>query len=241
MANTTLIKKSTAKKTEEKKHVVANINSIEEITRDVLRIVTEKPEGYSFVPGQATEVSIKKPGWANELRPFTFTSLPHEPYLEFIIKTYPSHRGVTNQLLDIKVHDKLILSRPFGTIRYAGEGIFIAGGAGVTPFISILKDLKEKHLLGNNRLIFANKTKADIILEQDLDLMLGSNFINILSEEKIAGYHHGMITKDFLLAHINNFNQYFYLCGPPAMLTAVTNQLHDLEVKDPFIIREKVG
>lgn len=239
MANPTL-EKGVVKKTEDKKkHVVTNVNSIEKITHDVLRIVTEKPDGYLFIPGQATEVSIKKPGWANELRPFTFTSLPHDPYLEFIIKTYPSHRGMTNQLLDLKVHDKLILSRPFGTINYAGEGVFIAGGAGITPFISILKDLRERHLLGHDRLIYANKTKADIILEQDLNVMLGPNFINILSDEKIAGYHHGMITKDFLLAHINNFNQHFYLCGPPAMLTAVSNQLHDLGVAENLIIREK--
>ncbi|MFN5422640.1 MAG: FAD-binding oxidoreductase [bacterium] len=241
MANTTLEQKIAAKKNEEKKkHFLTNVNAIEKITHDVLRIVTEKPEGYVFIPGQATDVSIKKPGWSNELRPFTFTNLPHEPYLEFTIKTYPSHKGMTNQLLDLKVHDKLILSRPFGTIKYAGEGVFIAGGAGITPFISILKDLKEKHLLGQNRLIFANKTRADIILEQDLNVMMGPNFINILSDEKIAGYHHGMITKDFLLAHINNFNQYFYLCGPPAMLTAVSNQLHDLGVNDALIIKEKI-
>lgn len=241
MANTTLEHRGAAKEKEEKrKHFLVQVDSIEKVTHDVLWIVTEKPEGYLFVPGQATEVSIKKPGWANELRPFTFTNLPHDAHLEFIVKTYPSHRGMTNQLLDLKVHDKLILSKPFGTIKYYGEGVFIAGGAGITPFVSILKDLKEKHILGNNRLIFANKTKADIILEEDLGVILGYNFINILSEEKIAGYHHGMITKDFLLAHINNFNQYFYLCGPPAMLNAVSNQLHDLGVNDGFIIREKI-
>ena len=241
MPNTILEKKGLSQRVEDKKkHYVMNVKSIDQITHDVLRIITEKPKEYIFIPGQATEVSIKKPGWSNEKRPFTFTNLPHEQHLEFIIKTYPSHKGMTNQLLDLKVHDKLILSQPFGAIKYAGEGVFIAGGAGITPFISIFEDLKEKHMLGANKLICANKTKADIILEKDLSKLLASNFINILSEEKIAGYHHGMITKDFLLAHINDFNKYFYLCGPPAMLTAVENQLHDLGVKDNFIVKEKM-
>ena len=216
------------------------MNSIHRLTHDVLRIDTEKPEDYTFLPGQATEVAIKKPGWANEQRPFTFTNLPHDSHLEFIIKTYPSHRGMTNQLLDLKVGDKLILGRPFGAIKYSGEGIFVAGGAGVTPFISILKDLERKQSLGQNRLIYANKTRADIILEEDFSKLLGPNVINILSEEKVAGYHHGLITKDFLLAHIKDFNTLFYLCGPPVMLTALVNLFHDLGVKDDLIIREKM-
>ena len=241
MGNTIMTPRPAVKKSvQTKKHYVVKVNSIDRLTHDVLRIDTEKPEDYTFLPGRATEVAIKKPGWANELRPFTFTNLSHDSHLEFIIKTYPSHKGMTNQLLDLKIGDKLILGRPFGAIKYSGEGIFIAGGAGITPFISILKDLERKQSLGQNRLIFANKTKADIILEEDFSKLLGPNVINILSEEKIAGYHHGLITKDFLLAHIKEFNSRFYLCGPPVMLTALLNLLHDLGVKDEFITREKM-
>ena len=69
-------------------HIV-KIKSIEHLTHDVLKIVTEKPSMYSFTPGQATEISINKVSWRNELRPFTFTCLPDSDYLEFAIKTYP--------------------------------------------------------------------------------------------------------------------------------------------------------
>lgn len=57
------------------KHTV-KIKSIGFVTHDVLRIAMEKPKGFSFKPGQATEVSINKPDWKEEGRPFTFTSLP---------------------------------------------------------------------------------------------------------------------------------------------------------------------
>jgi len=143
------------------------VKSINKITHDVLSIVTERPFEYGFTPGQATEVSINKSGWKEEKKPFTFTSMPIDDYLEFTIKTYPLHNGVTNQLLHLKKDDELILHDVFGAINYKGEGVFIAGGAGVTPFISIFRELASKNEIKNNRLIFANKMKADIILEKE--------------------------------------------------------------------------
>src|SRR5678809_133275 len=97
------------------------ILSIEHVTHDVLQVVTEKPTAYSFTPGQATDVSINKEGWKDELRPFTFTSLPANNYVEFTIKTYPSRNGVTNQILQLKKNDELILHDVFGEIGYKGE------------------------------------------------------------------------------------------------------------------------
>ncbi len=119
------------------KNITIKIISIGHITHDVLQIFTEKPQELSFTPGQATEISINKEGWQNEKRPFTFTSLPNDDYLQFTIKTYPAHKGVTNELLQLKKNDELILHDVFGAIAYKNEGVFIAGGAGVTPFISI--------------------------------------------------------------------------------------------------------
>jgi len=159
---------------------IVKIRSINKVTHDVLKIVTERPSGYRFTPGQATEISINKAGWDKERRPFTFTCLPEDDYLEFTIKTYPSHKGVTNELLTLKQNDELILHDVFGTIAFKGEGIFIAGGAGVTPFISIIRFLRAKNELRNNKLLFANKTKSDIILEKEFSGLLGNNFINIL-------------------------------------------------------------
>ena len=170
------------------------IKSINKVTHDVLQIKTEKPHGFQFKPGQATEVSINKEGWQNEGRPFTFTCLPDDAFLEFTIKTYPAREGVTDQLLHLKANDELLLQDIFGAIAYKGEGIFIAGGAGVTPFISILRDLRSKNKIGDNMLIFANKTKKDVILEHEFREMLDRNFINILSDEKVNGYYHGLIS-----------------------------------------------
>mgnify|MGYP000744468988 CR=1 FL=1 len=154
---------------------LVKIKSIDKITHDVLRIVTEKPIGYKFTPGQATEIAINKIGWQEESRPFTFTCLPEDDSLEFVIKTYPARKGVTNELLKLKKDNELILHEVFGAISYQGEGVFIAGGAGVTPFISIFRLLQSKNKIGNNKIVFANKTKGDIIPVSYTHLTLPTN------------------------------------------------------------------
>jgi ferredoxin-NADP reductase len=219
---------------------LVKIKTIKNITCDVLQIVTEKPEKYIFTPGQATEVSINKDGWLNEKRPFTFTCLPDNDYLEFTIKTYPSHKGVTNQLLQLETNDELILHDVFGAIGYKSEGVFIAGGAGVTPFISIFRYLQSKNKINNNKLIFANKTKDDIILAHEFENMLGNNFINIFSDEKVDGYAFGQVTLDFLSANCGNINQYFYLCGPPPMMEAIEKDLVHLKADEKHIVKEEL-
>jgi len=219
-------------------HIV-KINSISKATHDVLRIVTEKPEGYNFNPGQATEVSINKEGWKDERRPFTFTSLPNENHLEFHTKTYPAHKGVTNELLTLKADDSIIVHDVWGTIGYKGEGIFIAGGAGVTPFIAILRDLKSQNKLGSSKLIFSNKKKEDIILKDEFEKMLGNNFINILSDEKTKEYANGFITEEFLKDNIGSTEQKFYVCGPPPMMDAIEKYLHNLGVQKEDIVKEE--
>lgn len=220
------------------KAFTVKIKSIKHLTHDVLRIVTEKPQKLSFTPGQATEVSINKSGWEDEKRPFTFTHLPDDNYIEFTIKTYPAHKGVTNEMLKLKTNEELILHDVFGAIAYQGEGVFIAGGAGVTPYICIFRDLQSKQKIGNNKLIFANKTKADIIHEEEFTNILGKNFINILSEEKAEGYAHGQITEGFLKTHISDATKNIYLCGPPPMMDSVEKQLLDLKIDKSEIIKE---
>ena len=97
---------------------VVKIISIEPITHDVLRVVAEKPANLMFNAGQAVDISINKQGWEKELRAFTFTSLPNDEYIEFTIKTYPSHNGVTQQLLSLTKGDELIIHDVFGDIAY---------------------------------------------------------------------------------------------------------------------------
>ncbi len=217
---------------------IVPIKHIEKLTPDTLRFVTEKPPGFSFRPGQATEIAIHLDGQTCDKQPFSITSIPADDYLEFIIKVYPEHDGTTDKMQSLKPGDELILDGVFGTIAYRGEGVFIAGGSGVTPFLSILRDLQKDHRVANNRLIFANKTHKDIILKEELDNMLGDGITHVLSSEKVEGLAHGRINDGFLKAHVNGSKKYYYLCGPPAMMETVQNGLRRLGVEEAQFIKE---
>lgn len=220
------------------KHIV-KINSIDNINHDVLRLVTERPDEYNFTPGQATDVSLNREGWTEEKRPFTFTSLPDDDYLEFHIKTYPDRKGVTNELQKLKKGDELILHKVFGAIKYKKEGVFIAGGAGITPFIAILRQLHSKNEMRENKLIFANKTEKDVFLKDEFEEMLGDNFVNILSDEETDEFEHGFIIEDFLKTHIDSFHENVYLCGPPPMLDLLEEILSKLHIDKKSIVKEE--
>ena len=199
-----------------------------DVTHDVRRLRLKKPAGYEFEPGQATEVAIDKDGWREEGRPFTFTCLNDRPYLEFTIKIYPDHDGVTEQIGQLQKGDRLILDDPFGTIRYKGKGCFIAGGAGVTPFIAIIRDLQAKGRLDGNKLLFSNKKERDIILRDEFEAADGLQCLFTLTEEDSAGRLSGRIDQAFLKKHVGDFSQNFYLCGPPAMVEDLTEALKAL-------------
>ena len=217
------------------------ILNIEDITHDVRAYTFEKPDGYSFTPGQATEVAVDKEGWRDEKRPFTFTNLQDDDHLEFVIKSYPDHNGVTEQIGQLQEGDQFIIDDAWGTIEYKGEGVFLAGGAGVTPFIAILRDLYAGNEIGDNTLIFSNKTEDDIILKDEFEEMLGEQFINVITDEPTDEhiFLDGFIDKEFLADRIDDFDQPFYVCGPPAFNDAMIKYLKDLGAEPDALVFEE--
>lgn len=219
-------------------HEVA-IQSITPVTHDVHHFKLAKPEGYDFTPGEATEVSIAKDGWEEEKRPFTFTSLPGDDFLEFTIKHYPDHEGVTNKLRELTTGDSLLIDDPWGAIEYKGPGVFIAGGAGITPFLAILRDLHQRRETPLNTLIFANKTEADIIVQDELEAIPGLTVHHILSEAEHTQYDKGMIDEDYLREKVSDFSQQFYVCGPKPMQQSVLDDLKKLDADPDSLTFEK--
>ena len=217
------------------------IQEIGFITHDVLQIQTERPADYHFEPGQATEVALDKEGWRDEKRPFTFTGLPEDGFLQFTIKVYPDHNGVTDTLQTLEQGDHLLLEDVWGAISYQGPGVFLAGGAGVTPFIAIFRHLAEQGKLEDNRLLFANKREKDIIMQSQFEKWLGKDFVNILSEEQNSKYAHGMMDSEFLKEHIPDTDAKFYLCGPPPMMESVQKDLEALGIDKEQMVAEELS
>lgn len=212
------------------------IKNIIERTHNVRTFQVEKPSGYHYTEGQATEVSIDTPLLHNEKRPFTFTSLNTDPYLEFTIKMYGTHEnGMTKHLRDLTRGDFLLIRDVRGAIHYKGKGVFIAWGAWITPFISILRKLRKKWELRGNTLIFSNKMAVDIILREEWEEMEkeGLQLILTLTREDITraqekGYLTSRIDKKLLEEYISDRKQHFYLCGPAFMVDQLQQTLIEL-------------
>lgn len=215
------------------------ILSIREVTHDVRSYRIGKPSGYQFIPGQATDVSINSPKWKEERRPFTFTALNEWTELEFTIKSYRDHDGVTKELGQLQVGDELIIRDVWGAIAYKGEGYFIAGGAGITPFLAILRQLHHDGAIKGNQLFFSNKTSADIILKDELDTILGANVHYVLTREDGSKYPKGPIDKDFLVRNVTDFTKPFYICGPDKMISDISRLLTELGASPDAVVFEK--
>jgi len=218
---------------------IVRILDIHNVTHNVKQFIVEKPEGFTFTPGQATELSINQPAWEDQKNPFTFTCLTDEHYLEFTIKIYSDHPGVTNHLGELEVGDELILREAWGAIEYKGPGYFIAGGAGITPFIAILRQLHQQGTIGDNKLFFSNKTDQDIILADELKSILGENALFAITNQKDSTHDQRRIDEVFLKAEVQDFTKHFYVCGPDPMVQEITGILTELGANADAVVFEK--
>ena len=208
------------------------------VTHDVKRFVVTKPPDFTFQPGQGVELAINQPEWKDEGRPFTPTNFVDDQVLEFTIKRYPAHQGFTDRMHNLSSGAELLISDPFGTISYQRPGVFLAGGAGITPFIAILRERARSSNIDQNSLIFSNKMPVDVICEKELRQYLGERCILTCTAEKVSGYEHRRIDKDFLAEKIDDFNQPFYVCGPPGFMESVNGALEDLDANPQNLIFE---
>lgn len=216
------------------------LQSIEPVTHDVNRLRFDKPDGLGIQPGQAVDLSLDREGWRDEKRPFTPTSLPSDGYLEFTIKSYPEHDGVTEQIGKLQPGDKILIEEPWGAIQDEGKGWFIAGGAGVTPFIAIMRErLEEKGTLEGCELIFSNSTEADIINREEFENMPGLKTFFTVTDQEEAGVHTGQIDKDLLCDHVKPGKGKCYVCGPEPMIDDIVLALKDIGVEEDDIVIEQ--
>lgn len=220
---------------------LVSILSKKYINHDVLEVVLEKPASFSFIPGQAVNIAINKENWIDQIRTYAITSNPEDDYIEILVKIYPEGigGGFLQELEALPSDATIWIHDVIGTVTFKGEGVFIAGGVGITPFISILRRLERTHKVGNNKLIFANKNQEDILFEEGLKELLGANVTLLLSDEKREGYSHGYVSKNLLETYLEGDHQYFYLCGPKPMTDVVEVYLSELGVDPERIVIER--
>jgi len=206
------------------------------LTHNVKRFVVEKPADFIYTPGFSTHLAVNVPGWEDQWRNFTFTSLNAWDYLEFIIKIYDDHNGVTRQLGKLNAGATLLMKDVFGTIHYKGPGMFLAGGTGITPFIAIFRALYYSGNMRNIGLLYSNHYHEDVILHDELKRMLGNAYANFFSKEGVIGFGEKHIDRRMLVEAIGDFDTRFYVCGPEAFVTDISRYLLELGAQMEAIV-----
>jgi propane monooxygenase reductase subunit len=223
----------------------ARVEAIEELTRDIRRLVLSVEEGeMPFRSGQYVDIGI--PG-TDESRSFSMANLPSDDgRLEFMIKLYPG--GVFSSLLAdgaLQVGDELDVTGPYGvfTLRDTDRPIlFIGGGAGMAPILSLLRSMAEQGIARPAVYYYGAREEEDLFhLEEltELQTMLpGFRFVPALSETDWEG-ETGLIT-DVVERHEQGLDGVdAYLCGPPPMVDAAQEMLMRLGVDEARIHFDK--
>ena len=193
-----------------------------EIEGEVMKIsmTTNDGSSLSYQPGQFVFVEFKQKNIAFQSHPFSITSSPEESELSLGIKSLGDY---TQTLKFLKAGDLAWVEGPYGEFGFTfypnRNQVWIAGGIGITPFVSMAKSLPEDLRV---ILYYCVSEKPEAVFQKDLEKIEKekNNFNSVLWESKLKGR--------FSINEINNsFNPVadYYICGPTLMMKSLKEQL----------------
>ncbi len=229
---------------------VAEVVSKDAVTHDMRHLVLRliEPDWIKFFPGQYMDIAI--PG-TDAVRSFSMANTTSRDggLLEFVIKVYPDghfSRFLADQLAE---GDRLEITGPFGvfTLREGDNDlVFVGGGAGMAPVLSLLRSLAERSLQRKATFFYGARTKKDLCFEAELRSLEKKlpdfTYVPALSEPgDDDGWdgETGLIT-DVVKRHASDLSgAHAYVCGPPPMVEAALPLLATLGVEEKRIYYDK--
>ena len=177
-------------------------------------------------------------------RPYSIASSPKEA-LQGKMEIIVQRKGIFSTYLIDDAHLGRILSvsEPSGDfyhddLRDRKHLLAIAGGSGITPFLSMMKAIKEGSEDFRLTLIYGARTRQHIPFDLQAYDDERIKIIPVLSEEQAEGYGHGFITADLIRDQLDDETSIF-LCGPEAMYTFVGTQMDQLGINRSRIRHER--
>jgi len=229
----------------------AEVVSNDPVTHDMRHLVlrlTGSAE-LKFFPGQYVDITV--PG-TDETRSFSMANITSRDggLLEFVIKVYPD--GLFSHFLDTRlaVGDQLHLSGPFGvfTLRESpdAELIFVGGGAGMAPILSLLRSMAERSIGRKATYYYGARQRRDLCFEKELreleETLPNFRYIPALSEaapDDDWDGETGLITDVVKRLAGNLAGAHAYVCGPPPMVEAAQVMLAAAGVEEKRIYFDK--
>lgn len=209
------------------------IAAVDQVTHDTWNLTFEGPKP-DFKAGQFMLVALRRNGTTSESHPYTISASPGSETLSITAKNIGDFSA---SIKDTKPGDTAFIEAPYGAFtldRAPTEKIaFIAGGIGITPFMSMLREMRDTGTHRPVTLLWGNKTEQDIAFRDELEeLERGlSNFqmIHVMSSQEDWPGEKGFITEDKITRLIPDYaERSFYICGPPVMREKVVPMLQSL-------------
>jgi predicted ferric reductase len=198
-----------------------------------LSLSAEGHEGIKFRPGQFAWLTIGKSPFSIREHPFSFSSSAMDT--ERVEMTIKELGDFTSCIGAISPGARAYIDGPYGTFtidRHKSHGyVFIAGGVGITPILSILKTMRDRLDLRPVILFYGIKTWEDAILLEGIeDLKKSLNMRVIYIPEKVPdGWdgEKGVITAEVMARYLpeNRLDYGYFVCGPQPMQIAVKTAL----------------
>jgi 3-phenylpropionate/trans-cinnamate dioxygenase ferredoxin reductase subunit len=190
-------------------------------------------------------VQLVRNGETSESHPFTISSSPEADQLAITPK---SVGDFTNSVGETPVGAKAIIDAPYGVFsfhRYDNPRlVFVAGGIGITPFMSMFRSMRDTDTKREVLLIWGNKTEKDILFADELDEIRRSvgtfDIVHVMSHQEDFEGEKGYITEEILRKYVQEFSgKEYFVCGPPVMMNLVDGVLQRVGVTNRRIHMER--
>lgn len=221
---------------------------------DLLLVQFEKPAGFQFHAGQFAELGlIENPVLNPEetFRTFSFVSAPSDPSLEFTMRL--SRSAFKTTLTTIPLGTKVLLKGPAGTLRLHSDenrtAMFLAGGVGIAPFMSILRQAAHDHLQHSYFVFYSTHSRSEMPYLEELSALAASRTVNLQLIPTLTGAaepgwrgEEGRITASMIRQHASSaVNPMYYIAGPSRFVSGMISAATALDASEADVRIEDFG
>ena len=225
----------------------------EEIAEGTMAFHFDKPTGFSFKPGQAIDVILTQPPATDAQSGRHTFSLVSAPYQDdLVVATRMRDSAFKRAFKSLPIGAAAQLEGPFGSLTLhnnrARPAVFIAGGIGITPFMSILRQAAHDQLLHRLLLLYSNRRPEDAAFLAELQQLepVNKNFhlvatMTEMSKSSRAWEGETRLIDEALVKSAGGdlSAPIYYLAGPPAMVEAMRQTLNRAGIDDDDIRSEE--
>ncbi len=212
----------------------------------------EKPAGFEFVAGQSVDLTLIEPPQTDaegNTRAFSLASAPYEP--ELMIATRMRDTAFKRVLRTFTAGSEVRMDGPFGSMtlhrKTTRPAVFLAGGIGITPFRSMLRQAANSEVARRIFLFYANRHPEDAAFLAELQELIRQQpgfalfpTMTKLADSKVSwDGETGYISSEMLAKYVSDLSApIYYIAGPPALVTTMKDVLSEVGVGEDDVNSE---